>query len=81
MNIITRSKYTETQNELVTENTLTNHEADQEDDSSVSMGVNSFPQIFEFLKNMISHNSNSKTVYYAMKWIEHLLDYFPKELM
>ena len=30
---------------------------------------------------MISNNSNAKTVFYAMKWIEHLLDYFPKELM
>lgn len=42
---------------------------------------NSFPQIFEFLKSMISNNSNFQTVYYAMKWIEHLLDHFPKQLM
>ena len=44
-------------------------------------GSNSFPQIFKYLKTMISNNSNFKTVLYAMKWIEHLLDYFPSELM
>ena len=44
-------------------------------------GSDSYPQIFEFLKNMISNNSNSKIVFYAMKWIDHLLDYFPKELV
>jgi hypothetical protein len=60
--------------EEMTENTL------NKDDDEKFMNT-SFPQIFEYLKTMISNNSNYKTVLYAMKWIEHLLDYFPNELM
>jgi len=39
-----------------------------------------FPQIFTYLKQMISRNSNTKTIYHALKWIENLVDYFPQEL-
>lgn len=71
-------------NDLLQENIMSIISYKTTDESEDMMEVkeeNSFPQIFDFLKNMISNNSNFQTVYYAMKWIEHLLDHFPKQLM
>lgn len=49
--------------------------------SGQDQSKNSFPEIFQFLKTMISDNLHSKSIYHAMKWIENLLDHYPKELM
>ena len=38
-----------------------------------------FLKIFETLQKMISGENNT-TIYYSMKWIEHLIDNFPSEL-
>lgn len=37
-------------------------------------------RIFETLQNMITEDKNLMKVYYAMKWIEHLIDNVPTEL-
>lgn len=42
---------------------------------------NFYFKIFNYLKLMMAQDSNSKTIYYAMKWIDSLLIYFPNELM
>lgn len=39
-----------------------------------------FLKIFETLQKMISAENNT-TIYYSMKWIEHLIDNFPSELV
>lgn len=70
-------------NNLLQQNIMSiiSYKADDKEDMMEVDEENSFPQIFEYLKSMISNNSNFQTVYYAMKWIEHLLDHFPKQLM
>lgn len=39
-----------------------------------------FPKIFTCLQRMIS-TEKDQTVIYAMKWIQHLIDNFPTELL
>jgi hypothetical protein len=41
--------------------------------------ITTFLKIFDTLQKMISGENNT-TIYYSMKWIEHLIDNFPNEL-